>query len=152
MPAPRDDPRLTGPEVGPDPRVIGTRSMAGGPGDQGNRPATGGVVVAVVGAIILVVTVGILSLPFGVAAMVLGSLGRRRVRTGRTRQGATLAWAAWWLGLLITVVSVIVLVLLAFGVALLDGLLDLGGEDGELDDAASLLSWLGAWLPGPSLW
>lgn len=86
------------------------------------------------GVLVLALSFGVLSLPFGLVAWVLGAFGRRRLPSRPTSRQAGMASLAWWLGAVITVMSAIALVLLALDLTSLDGLLELG-QDAQVDEA-----------------
>lgn len=85
----------------------------------GNGPAIAALVVGILAILVLVLSLGtlfIVALPLGIAAIVLGVVGRRRA-DGRGRDGHPAgaghggkARAGFWLGLVTTVLSVLALI------------------------------------------
>jgi hypothetical protein len=101
---------------------------------RGNAAAAAGVACGVLGLLVLLVTFGVLSLPFGVAALLLGLLGRRNRQHGRTTGGRHASHLAIVLGLAVSLMSLVTWLLLALDLTSLDGLLELF-DDAEVDPA-----------------
>jgi len=100
---------------------------------EGNGVAITAAVLGALGLLMLVLTFGglfIIALPLGIAAMVLGRVGRRKVDRGETHSGRGAARAGWIMGLITTVLSVLAILLVAAGIYALGGL---GGLEREVE-------------------
>lgn len=101
--------------------------------------ATAAVVAGVLALIAVLFTFGglfFIGLPLGIAAMIMGSIARRRAETGAADpRGRGRARAGFWTGLIAVILSVLVGLLIAIGVALLSSL-DL---EGLPDDVQNLI-------------
>ena len=73
-------------------------------------------------------TVGILGIILGIAAIVLGVKGRRKVDRGLTMQHRGLATGGVVTGIISTLLGLLILALLAIGLALIDGSSDIEQE------------------------
>ncbi len=104
---------------------------------RGTGLATAAVVVGVIALIVVVFTFGglfFLALPLGIAAMVMGSIARRRAESGvADPRGRGRARAGFITGLVATILSVLVGLLVAAGIAILSSL-DLEGLPDEIQD------------------
>lgn len=114
-----------------------------GAGPHGYRHGTGlGVGAAVAGVLALIAVIftfgGLffIALPLGIAAMIMGSVARRRAETGAgDPRGRGPARAGFWTGLIAVILSVLVGLLIAIGVALLSGI----DFEGLPDDVQNLI-------------
>jgi hypothetical protein len=112
-----------------------------GAGPHGYRHGTGlataAVVVGILALIALVFTFGglfFIALPLGIAAMIMGSVARRRAETGAADpRGRGRARGGFWTGLIATILSLLVALLIAIGVALLSNL-DLEGLPDDIQN------------------
>ncbi len=93
--------------------------MARPTGDEGNTPAIVALVLGIAGIIGALPTFGVLGVLLGIAAIVLGVKGRRKVSQGRTAQHRGVATGGLVTGIIATLVGVVILALLAIGIALL---------------------------------
>lgn len=91
---------------------------------RGTGLATAAAVVGAIALLILILTIGglfFLTLPLGIAAIVMGGIARRRVRrgaadprgAGRARLGSVLGWITTVLSLLVLALVVVVVALLS---------------------------------------
>lgn len=103
----------------------------------GTGLATAAVVIGVIALLLVVLTFGglfFLALPLGIAAMVMGSMARRRADRGEADpRGRGRARAGFITGLIATILSVLVVLLIALGVALLSSL-NLEGLPDQIQD------------------
>ena len=90
-----------------------------GSADEGNTPAIVALVLGILGILGAFVTFGVLGVLLGVAAIVLGVNGRRRVSQGRTSQHGGIATGGLVTGILATLIGVVILALLIIGIAFL---------------------------------
>jgi hypothetical protein len=104
---------------------------------HGTGLATAAVAVGVIALVAVIFTFGglfFLALPLGIAAMIMGSIARRRAASGvADPRGHGRARAGFITGLIATILSVLVGLLVAAGVALLSSL-DLEGLPDEIQD------------------
>lgn len=91
---------------------------------KGTGLATAAAIVGAIALLILVLTIGglfFLSLPLGIAAIVMGGIARRRAKrgtadprgAGRARLGSVLGWITTVLSLLVLALVVVVIALLS---------------------------------------
>lgn len=112
-----------------------------GAGPHGYRHGTGLATAAVVAGVLALIAVlftfgGLffIALPLGIAAMIMGSIARRRAETGAADpRGRGRARAGFWTGLIAVILSVLVGLLVAIGVALLSSL-DLEGLPDSIEN------------------
>ena len=76
-------------------------------------------VLGILGILGGLVTFGVLGLLLGIPAIVLGVMGRRKVKQGRTMQHGGLAMGGFVTGIISTVLGVIFVALLIVGIAFL---------------------------------
>ena len=117
-PPPEPPRQPAGPGPAPPPPADSTAmppEHAAGGRDEGNAVAIVGLVLGIL-AVIFAIVFFPLGLMLGIAALVLGIVGRGRVRRGVTREHDGKALAALILGIVSVVLS---LVILALGVAIL---------------------------------
>jgi len=76
-------------------------------------------VLGILGILGAFVTVGVLGVLLGIPAIVLGVMGRRKVKRGRTMQHGGLAMGGLVTGIISTVLGVILIALLVVGIAFL---------------------------------
>lgn len=104
---------------------------------QGTGLATAAVVAGVIALIAVIFTFGglfFLALPLGIAAMIMGSIARRRAESGvADPRGRGRARAGFITGLIATILSVLVGLLVAAGIALLSSV-DLEGLPDEIEN------------------
>lgn len=127
------EPRARDDDMGTRDRVPAgyDRHDAAGREREGNGAAIAAAVLGAIGLLALVLTIGglfIVALPLGLAAMWLGSMGRRKVDRGLTHSGRGAARAGWIMGLITTVLSVVVALLILVGALALGGLTELQRE------------------------
>ncbi|MBA3422628.1 MAG: DUF4190 domain-containing protein [Thermoleophilaceae bacterium] len=99
-----------------------------GSAGDGNTPAIAALVLGILGIIGAFLTVGVLGVVLGVAAIVLGVKGRRKVSQGRTTQHRGIATGGLVTGIIATILGVIILALVVIGFALLSSSGDLQRE------------------------
>lgn len=103
----------------------------------GTGLATAAVVLGVIALIAVIFTFGglfFLALPLGIAAMIMGSVARRRAESGAADpRGRGRARAGFITGLIATILSVLVGLLIAAGIALLSNI-DLEGLPDEIEN------------------
>lgn len=104
---------------------------------QGTGLATAAVVIGVIALVAVIFTFGglfFLALPLGIAAMIMGSIARRRSESGvADPRGRGRARAGFITGLIATILSVLVGLLVVAGIALLSSL-DLEGLPDEIEN------------------
>jgi hypothetical protein len=106
-PPPPPPPRYQPPGAGAQ-GAPGQPGYGVGPQDEGNAPAITSLVLGVIGLVLVLVSFGLLSVLtifLGIAAVILGVMGRKRVRTGRTTQHGGLAMGGLVTGIIATVLS-----------------------------------------------
>ncbi|HEV2772617.1 MAG TPA: DUF4190 domain-containing protein [Thermoleophilaceae bacterium] len=96
--------------------------------DEGNTPAIVALVLGILGILGAFFTFGVLGVLLGVAAIVLGVTGRRKVTRGRTRQYGGIAMGGLVTGIIATVLGVVILALLIIGIAFLSSNTDFQRE------------------------
>lgn len=99
-----------------------------GSAGEGNTPAIAALVLGIVGIIGAFLTVGVLGVVLGIAAIVLGVKGRRKVSQGRTTEHRGIATGGLVTGIIATILGLIIIVFLAIGIALLSSSGDLQRE------------------------
>ncbi len=86
---------------------------------EGNTEAILALVLGIAGIVGALFTVGVLGVLLGIPAIVLGVLGRRKVTQGRTMQYRGLATGGLVSGILAILTGVIIIALVAIGIAFL---------------------------------
>ncbi len=99
-----------------------------GSAGEGNTPAIVALVLGIVGILGAIPTAGVLGVLLGIAAIVLGVKGRRRVSRGRTRQHGGIAMGGLITGIIATVIGAVILALLVIGIAFLSSSPDIQRE------------------------
>jgi hypothetical protein len=101
------------------------------PAGEGNTVAIVALILGVLGILITLVTVGILGIVgvlLGIPAIVLGVMGRRRVKSGQTAQLGGVATGGLVTGIVAVVLGLLAIVLFAIGIALLSSTPDFQEE------------------------
>ncbi len=99
-----------------------------GSADEGNTPAIVALVLGIVGILGAFFTFGVLGVLLGIAAIVLGVKGRRRVSRGQTREHGGLAMGGLVTGIIATVLGVVILAIVVIGIAFLSSSTDIQRE------------------------
>jgi hypothetical protein len=86
---------------------------------EGNTEAIVALILGIVGIIAAFLTVGVLGVILGIAAIVFGVMGRRKVDQGRTTQHRGVATGGLVTGIIATLIGLIILALLVIGIAFL---------------------------------
>ncbi len=86
---------------------------------EGNAAAVVALVLGIVGILGAFVSVGLLGVILGVAAIIFGVRGRRKVDAGRTTQRRGLATGGLVTGIVATVLGVLIIALVVVGISVL---------------------------------